>query len=387
MSKLSYALNRIERALSSPRRNITLSILFVCVGSIALVIGNWRGNQQRLDRLYSDGINTAILMCNQALVTVFGEDGLGGVERAWLGFRVYNPEFDSWVVIEQIDSVFSDRVVVLVHGLDEPGGIWDDLAPALSNDGHTVVRFEYSNDQAIARSAKSFVDSFAQLSERGVTRIDLVCHSMGGLVSRDAITREGFGDQGIVVERLVTIGTPHGGSPWARLRAVAELREQVQRWAESDDHDPKRLMGFARDGVGDAGADLLPGSDFLVELDSRAMSPDIKVTCIVGKIVTQEGVDLGSAIAAGVLGEIVGGRDADAIVREFEKLNAELGDGVVPVSSAVLDGVDDVVVLNANHRSMIRSVELGETIEKVGKMMGTVEPPAIAIVLDRLRRD
>ena len=363
-----------------------LSIVFVCVGAIALMIGNARSNRQRIEQAYSDGISAAIAVSTQAITTVFGEDGLGGVEQAWLGLRVYEPELDAWVVIADFDDThgsLDERVVVLVHGLDEPGGIWDELAPALAGDGHMVVRFEYANDQAIALSGKSFVESLDKLSTQGVSRMDLVCHSMGGLVAREAITREGFGDQKIVVERLVTIGTPHGGSPWARLRAVSELREQVQRWVESDDLDPKRLMGFARDGVGQAGADLLPGSDFLVELDGRAMPAGVRVTCIVGRMVAQQGSDLGSILAAGALGELIGDRDAGVIVGEFEKLSKELGDGVVPVSSAVLAGVDDVVILQANHRSMVRSVEMGQ----IGQMINPGEPPAIVVVLDRLKRD
>jgi hypothetical protein len=32
------------------------------------------------------------------------------------------------------------RLVLLVHGMDEPGGIWDDLAPALAAAGHAVAR-------------------------------------------------------------------------------------------------------------------------------------------------------------------------------------------------------------------------------------------------------
>lgn len=387
MSSLRRMLNRIERALSRPSRNIAISIVLVGIGAGALMIGNWRSNQRQIDRMYAQGISSVVSVCTEALATVFGEDGLGSVPQTWLGLRVYVAEFDTWIEFDESAAPFTERVVVLVHGLDEPGGIWDQLAPALASDGHTVVRFEYPNDQAIALSATSFFESVDLISERGVLRMDLVCHSMGGLVARDAITRDGFESKSIVVERLVTIGTPHGGSPWARLRAVSEIREQVQRWVESDDLDPKRLMGFARDGVGQAGTDLLPGSDFLVELNSRSLGDEIKVTCIVGRMVSKQGTVLGSLAIDTTLPDLIGQRDAGAIRRELEKLTQELGDGVVPMSSAVLDGVSDVVTLQANHRSMIRNVELGEAVRQVGGLTESVEPPAIQVVLDRLRRD
>ncbi len=379
---------KVERALSRPGRNITISLGLVIVGMVAIVIGNMRIDQRKADRALVDGINSVIARSAQMLSSVFGQGALDDGKSPWLGFRVYNEELKAWVELQALgDGQLGERVVVLVHGLDEPGGIWDQLAPALVDAGHVVVRFEYPNDQAIALSATRLFESLDQLVARGVGTIDFVCHSMGGLVVRDAITREGFGGKGIVVDRLMTIGTPHGGSPWARLRAVSEVREQVQRWVESDDLDPKRLLGFARDGVGQAGRDLLPGSDFLVELDTRSLPDGVEVTCIVGRISTQGGIEAGSALAVGSLRDVVGADDASAIISAIDRLSKELGDGVVPMSSAVLDGVDDVVILEANHRSMIRTVELGEAIRQVSGLGASDEPPAIAVVLDRLARE
>lgn len=385
MSTMSSVIQRIEQALSQPKRNIMISIVLVAIGAGALMVGNWRARNAQIDLAYQDGISSAVAFCSKTLAAVFGEPVPGAGESGY-GMRVYESELDTWVELDETDRITAARVVVLVHGLDEPGGIWDQLSPALAGDDHTVVRFDYPNDQPIAHSASSFLESLGGLNELGVERIDLVCHSMGGLVVRDAITRDGFSKQSIVVDRLVTIGTPFGGSPWARLRAVAEIREQVQRWMESDDLDPKRLLGFARDGVGQAGTDLLPGSDFLVELDSRALPAGIEITCIVGRTLREPGDDLGSMLATGAMNDLIGERDAGVIQKEFEKISNELGDGVVPISSAVLEGVDDVVELNANHRGLIRNIELSEAIRELNNMAPSPEPPAIEIVLDRLRR-
>ncbi len=379
---------KVERALGSPWRNVTISLGLVIVGAIAIVIGNMRIEQRRADQDFADGMGSVVSRAGELILSAFGQGALDDAQAPWLGFRVYHEELNDWVELEALgDQTLADRVVVLVHGLDEPGGIWDQLAPALVRAGHRVIRFEYANDQAIARSATSLLDSFGALTARGVKTVDFVCHSMGGLVVRDAITRQEFGEKGITVDRLITIGTPHGGSPWARLRAVSEIREQVQRWIESDDLDPGRLLGFARDGVGQAGRDLLPGSDFLVELDARTLPEGVRVTCIVGRITTHDGVQAGAALAGGALKALVGTDDALAIMEAIDRLGRELGDGVVPMSSAVLDGVDDVVILEANHRSMVRTVELGEVIRQVGGLDAPAEPPAIAVVLDRLARE
>ena len=392
---LMQVIERINRALSSPRRNLMLSAVFVAIGLMAIVIGNWRAGRRQVDQMTGEAISSVVGASSQVLLRVFGDDGLGSVPVAWTGLRVYVPSEDDWRVLDGRDGAgdglgdgLGEHVVLLVHGLDEPGGIWDDLAPALSKAGFAVVRFEYLNDQAIGLSGDALGDALDDLEAMGVRRIDLVCHSMGGLVARDALTGEGFeqgdGVDGLRVGRLITVGTPHGGSPWARLRAVAEMREQVQRFVEADELDPRQLLGFVRDGVGQAGEDLMPGSAFLDDLNARPLDNSIRVTCLVGRVVEPGGVKWGAMVAGGVLGELIGQREVSVIEEELDELNRGLGDGVVPMSSAVLDGVDDVVILGANHRGMVRRVEFGEAVRRAGGLGAGDEPPGIAVILDRL---
>jgi len=187
----------------------------------------------------------------------------------------------------------------------------------------------------------------------------------------------------------VTLGTPHKGSPWARLRSVAEMREQVQRWAESDDLDPARLLGFFNDGDGQAGIDLMPGSAFFDQLEERSLPAGIHVVCVVGRTDTPSTVagTLSSASARGLLRDLVGEEQASLVLTQVDKLGGDLGDGVVPVSSAVMDGATDIVVVYANHRGMIRTIELEERVRSGVGMPQAAEPPAIQVVLDRLRKE
>lgn len=315
--------------------------------------------------------------------------GLGVQTRPeWLGVRVYDAESDSWRTPEDGEAL-GDHAVLLIHGLDEPGGIWDQLAPALHADGHTVLRFDYRNDQAIVRSADALGDSLLGLGADGVEELDFVCHSMGGLVARELLSRDAYRQIGVRVGTMVTLGTPHRGSPWAPLRSVAEMREQVQRWAESDDLDPKRLLGFYTDGDGQAGVDLAPGSAFFEQLERRSFPEDIHVVCVVGRSDTPNTLagTLSNAGARDLLRDVVGRASAERILAQVDELGAELGDGVVPVSSAVMDGVTDVIVVNANHRGMIRTVELEERLRSGAGMPEAAEPPAIPIVVQRLHRE
>tara|TARA_R110002073_G_scaffold118918_1_gene258537 strand:+ start:424558 stop:425730 length:1173 start_codon:yes stop_codon:yes gene_type:complete len=390
---MSNRVNQLKAEKKANRsRRLRVRAIVVCLMVIVAitVFIIWLSDRGRVDKAYAQGVNATVMLSSQMIDRVFGVDGLGGVETGPRGIRVYVQEHDAWVSIDEYPQGLPSHVVVLIHGLDEPGGIWDQLAPALAQDGHEVVRFDYANDQPIVRSSDSLAISLADLGSKGVHSVDFVCHSMGGLVARDVMTRkdgDGIVDLGVAVERYVTIGTPHGGSPWARLRAVAEIHEQVQRWASSDDLKMSRLLGFVNDGVGDAGVDLLPGSEFLVALNSRPLPRDVRVTCIVGRMTPEPRSGLGSLFADDVLNDLVGKGDADLIQGQVEKIASEFGDGVVPMSSAVLEGIEDVVILEANHRSMIRNVEIGELIREIGSLPASEAPEGIAIVLDRLRRD
>jgi len=91
-------------------------------------------------------------------------------------------------------------------------------------------------------------------------------------------------------------------------------------------------------------------------------------------------------VARSTLADLLGEHDASVVLGEIERLGRELGDGVVPVSSAAMDGADEVIEVRANHRAMIRTIELEESIRRQGGLELASEPPAIAIVVDRLHR-
>ena len=384
------AMSGEPRARTSRRRRLVMGTLYASLTLVALcaalLVGAFGGDRDRVDRATAQAIVSGVSSISQGVVAVFGSVNRDTAQLEY-GLRRYEPGLDAWVRLQD-DERPGERVVLLIHGLDEPGGIWDQLAPALARVGHTLLRFDYANDQAITLSADELGFAMRQLDARGVGEVDMVCHSMGGLVAREWLTGGGYDTVSLRVGTMITLGTPHKGSPWARLRGIAETREQVQRWAQSDDLDPTRLLGFLDDGTGQAGIDLLPGSDFLSSLNERAMPTDLRVICVVGRTdepSTMAGT-VGSASARSALQDLLGEKQAAVVLDEIDRLGRELGDGVVPVSSAVMDGADEVIEVHANHRSMIRTIELDEAVRTRQGWPDAPEPPAIAIVRDRLRR-
>jgi pimeloyl-ACP methyl ester carboxylesterase len=264
---------------------------------------------------------------------------------------------------EPADRAKADRTVLLVHGLDEPGRIWDDLAPAIGREGLEVLRFDYPNDQPIRDSADLLERAVGGVLRSG-GRLDVVAHSMGGLLARDLLTRPGAGWARDAVGRLITAGTPNAGSPLARTRWLAEVREQLARWVDSPGWMPPGSAS-PRGVRGGAGADLMPGSPYLTELNARGLPQGPTITVIYGHWwpTLPPEASMGHAIISA------------------------LGDGVVSLASAILPGVADHVRLAGNHRTMLRRLCPGAVLRaRTGRAPAGQDPPAIPVILDRLRR-
>lgn len=289
-------------------------------------------------------------------------------------------------------------VVVLVHGLDDPGTIWDELVPVLRDRGTTIVRFEYANDGPISQSADELFCALQALHGAGVRRVDLVCHSMGGLVARDTLTRreyyagEARGHRELPdVTRLIMIGTPNEGSSWARLRFLTEARERLVRWWGSKDHNLRDLGRFGRDGSGQAGDDLLPDSEFLAELNWRPTPRGVRITAIVGRMASPADARLEQLLALPEVREWIGVTTSERIAGAVEEVSRGLGDGVVSVSSAAPAWVSDVTYVDASHRLMLRHSEIRDAVDELinkGIESDAWEPlpSAVPIILDRLAK-
>jgi pimeloyl-ACP methyl ester carboxylesterase len=302
-------------------------------------------------------------------------DAAARVEARY-GFVVHRD--DGSAVSPSVENL-GEHAVVLVHGLDDPGKVWNVLAPALVEEGYTTCEFFYPNDQAIVSSADLLVEHLATLRTLGVRRVSIVAHSMGGLVSRWALTdTRGYGgqvrghDHLPDVERLIMIGTPNHGSKMARFRLAGEIREQVERTLSGDGV----LFGSIFDGTGEAKLDLLPDSTFLATLSGRLHPADLPITIIAGNTspVTSTQIQRLKPLIQEKIGPAAS-QPAGDLFDSLADVSAGMGDGVVSVESARLEGVEDFVIVEANHLTMIRNYATSST--RI--------PPAVPLVLERLR--
>ena len=104
--------------------------------------------------------------------------------------------------------------VILVHGFNPTSSELDPLENELEHRGYKVVRFTYDYKQALEISADEFTQFVLRLSaETTGGNLTVIAHSMGGLVSRRAMTagrRQSLAGTATPV-KLITIASPFGG--------------------------------------------------------------------------------------------------------------------------------------------------------------------------------
>lgn len=141
------------------------------------------------------------------------------------------------------------RPVVLLHGYAMNRTNWLWLGRKLARLGvgplYGASYFFPAPVEVSARRLQLFVDRLR--ARLGVERVDVVAHSLGGLIARYYIEKLG-GAQ--TVGRLVTIATPHRGTRWASV------------------------------GFGDAARDLAHGSALLADMATVRRPHDVPYTSV-----------------------------------------------------------------------------------------------------------
>ena len=114
------------------------------------------------------------------------------------------------------------RPVLLVHGLAGTKSSWSLVAETLSARGLTVDAIAYPPvGTSVERLADQVVAEVQTILYRtGADKVHLVGHSLGGVVIAQAIA-DGRLDG--MVDTVITLGSPFGGSPWAGLLPFVEI--------------------------------------------------------------------------------------------------------------------------------------------------------------------
>lgn len=171
------------------------------------------------------------------------------------------------------------KPILLVHGLWSNSHMWDKMVGWLQNDGFIVYTMDYPNVASPAAVATNQFDDriqaikkeFSQQYNVNVSKIDVIAHSMGGVIARYYINQF-QGSPNVDIHTLITVGTPHKGSPWPEIyHDWVNRRSEIGMTLLTLQHlFPTGTMGKA----GPALVALKPESMFIEELNDQTKNPN-----------------------------------------------------------------------------------------------------------------
>jgi pimeloyl-ACP methyl ester carboxylesterase len=246
-------------------------------------------------------------------------------------------------------------MVVLVHGLDCNRSNWYAMADLLASNGYQVAYFCYPSDGPIADSAALFAKHMRAVRETYPDMpLDIVAHSMGGLVARAYVEGDDYAGN---VKHLILLGTPNMGSRWAEYRIALEWQEHLNLRRHDPHWSPTWMI---TDGLGEAGHDLKPTSAFLRDLNAHPRRAGVAYTIVAGNQnpigpMAASAIDRVANVAPKRIANWWGIRQTEHFLHK-EAVNvadhAFKSDGPVAVKSTRLAGVDDYVVVPADHNAL-----------------------------------
>jgi pimeloyl-ACP methyl ester carboxylesterase len=247
-------------------------------------------------------------------------------------------------------------VVIVIHGVDMERADMADVAKPLADSGLQVGYFQYLPDQPIADDVAALTTAMKDLRQKSpALKIDLVAYSMGGLVARGYVEGDGYAGG---VDRLILLATPNHGSDWAPLMWITKTEQQI----DQAQHDPTWRPSWAiTGGLCEAARDIKQGSPFLTALNARPRRAGVTYTIIAGDCSPVRRV-VAAAVAAPQA--LVPSHVRSALWYRLARFGVTAAatevadpdrdcDGPVKLTSAMLDGVTDFVVVHADHQSMI----------------------------------
>lgn len=177
------------------------------------------------------------------------------------------------------------RVLLVVHGIiGDTRGMTEFLNVSpdpIRNHYDAVLALDYENiNSPISETAAALAARVSDIDLDSGQRMDVVAHSMGGLVSRWWIEREGGA---AAVRRLVTCGTPHQGSPWPRVQdiATAALALGLNGFGGLVGNGLAFLLRGV-EAIDDALDDMQPGSEMLTALAGSSAPQGVHYVAIAG---------------------------------------------------------------------------------------------------------
>ncbi|MDG2129841.1 MAG: alpha/beta fold hydrolase [Fuerstiella sp.] len=197
------------------------------------------------------------------------------------------------IAAERKMPAMSGKAVVLIHGIGRSSKSFEPMARTLTDRGYTVVKFDYPSTRVPIQESAEYLHQVMD-SLTGIESIDVVVHSMGGLVLRSYLQTH----DDTRLHRAVMLGVPNSGAQIADFLKNNPVFKMI---------------------LGPAGQQLVTESDGLI---SGLPTPDFE------------------------FGVLAGGRGA---IRGYNPLLPGDNDSTVTVASTRLPGARDFICMPVIH--------------------------------------
>ncbi|MFH0969670.1 MAG: hypothetical protein V1804_04135 [Patescibacteria group bacterium] len=378
--------NKQETALVSSAKKYSGDEEPVSKGGMVVMKNNWYGNSQGPTR-ESDLIDK-------------GEKIEGDYTLS--GFRTKSLIADPVIIIPGIMGSASEYVGGIGKlKLDPILGTYNNLLASFEKNKYEKNKnlfefpYEWRNSNVItADLLKQKIQDVK--NSTGVSKVDLVAHSMGGLVARYYIESDDYqGD----VDQLITLGTPHRGSPKSYMNWEAgEVGTGLDDYAikkifqvEAHHAGYSDLKEYIQNKIKSV-EELLPNYDYLEEASSGEMKnypagypgntfleslntdnkikklEKINLVNIVGKLDSEKTIK-----KFRVVDSIVPGKWEHGMPENFYDSSTDRGmeygkgDGTVPFSSAEVISADKKIEINSEHLDLPTKAQCYIIKELTGK--------------------
>lgn len=249
--------------------------------------------------------------------------------------------------------------VCLIHGVNSSSGGFVHTIPPIEEAGYGVVVFDFPYNRSLEDSCRRFARDWAAFRARvGETRPWAVMgHSMGCLVARDYVEGPAYRND---VSTLIMIAPVNQGSHLAKTQTLLQLVNSVRAVNDRRASDALAHLG---DGLGEAAADMTPGSAFLKALNARPRRDGVTYHILAGDVGVIpaparrqiEGQLDAAKRQGGVFGGLARLATGGDLSDRLDELTDGAGDGCVSVARTRLAGVTDHAVIHANHAELIRA--------------------------------
>ncbi|WZO98060.1 alpha/beta fold hydrolase [Isosphaeraceae bacterium EP7] len=250
--------------------------------------------------------------------------------------------------------------ICLIHGLNSTSGVFVHMFAPLEALGYGVVVYDFPYNRRMGESGDAFRRDWAAFRRaKGESRPwSIVTHSMGGLLARSYVEGSSYAGD---VSALLLIAPPHGGSSLAGAQTLLQLLQGTKA-VRAREAGRSEALARLSDGLGEAAADLTPGSPYLKSLDAAGRREGVAYSILAGDVglLSAQGraqieAQVRGLAGTGGLASLLARRALAELSQALDELSDGKGDGCVAVARTHLPGVADHITMHANHVELIRA--------------------------------